>query len=114
MNYLIVSPVRTGSTWLNLVIAKHFNLFNVGETLCRITPGMLLDPSKERFTDNSKIQLPYTQQTQKLFNTDFRELSREEQLIELKKTPFVIKFTPWDLYEGYEFDKFKTQISSPR
>ena len=51
MNYLIVSPVRTGSTWLNLVIAKHFNLFNVGETLCRITPGMLLDPSKERFTN---------------------------------------------------------------
>jgi len=110
MNYLIVSPVRTGSTWLNLVIAKHFNLFNVGETLCRITPGMLLDPSKERFTDNSKIQLPYTQQTQKLFNTDFRELSREEQLIELKKTPFVIKFTPWDLYEGYEFDKFKEEM----
>ena len=27
MNYLIVSPVRSGSTWLNLTLAKHLNRF---------------------------------------------------------------------------------------
>ena len=118
MNYLIVSPVRSGSTWLNLVIAKHYNLFNVGESLCKISPGILLDPSKERFIEGDKVHLPYTQQMQKLFNIDFRKLSREQQITELKKTPFVIKFTPWDLYEGsdeaygygYEFDNFREEL----
>ena len=106
MNYLIVSPVRSGSTWLNLTLAKHLNLNNVGEALCKISPTLLM---------NSNINL-----TSQLANnnTDLRKLSREEQIEIIKKKPFVAKFTPWDLYEGsdeeyglgYEFDKFKELV----
>lgn len=106
MNYLIVSPVRSGSTWLNLTLAKHLNLTNIGEALCKISPTLLM---------NSNINL-----TSQLANnnTDLRKLSREEQIETIKKKPFVAKFTPWDLYEGsdeeyglgYEFDKFKELV----
>ena len=106
MNYLIVSPVRSGSTWLNLTLAKHLNLTNIGEALCKISPTLLM---------NSNINL-----TSQLANnnTDLRKLSREEQIEIIKKKPFVAKFTPWDLYEGsdeeyglgYEFDKFKELV----
>ena len=106
MNYLIVSPVRSGSTWLKLTLAKHLNLTNIGEALCKISPTLLM---------NSNINL-----TSQLANnnTDLRKLSREEQIEIIKKKPFVAKFTPWDLYEGsdeeyglgYEFDKFKELV----
>ena len=106
MNYLIVSPVRSGSTWLNLTLAKHLNLTNIGEALCKISPTLLM---------NSNINL-----TSQLANnnTDLRKLSREEQIEIINKKPFVAKFTPWDLYEGsdeeyglgYEFDKFKELV----
>ena len=106
MNYLIVSPVRSGSTRLNLTLAKHLNLTNIGEALCKISPTLLM---------NSNINL-----TSQLANnnTDLRKLSREEQIETIKKKPFVAKFTPWDLYEGsdeeyglgYEFDKFKELV----
>ena len=106
MNYLIVSPVRSGSTWLNLTLAKHLNLTNIGEALCKISPTLLM---------NSNINL-----TSQLANnnTDLRKLSREEQIEIITKKPFVAKFTPWDLYEGsdeeyglgYEFDKFKELV----
>ena len=106
MNYLIVSPVRSGSTWLNLTLAKHLNLTNIGEALCKISPTLLM---------NSNINL-----TSQLANnnTDLRKLSREEQIEIIKKKPFVAKFTPWDLYDvsdeeyglGYEFDKFKELV----
>ena len=106
MNYLIVSPVRSGSTWLNLTLAKHLNLTDIGEALCKISPTLLM---------NSNINL-----TSQLANnnTDLRKLSREEQIEIIKKKPFVAKFTPWDLYEGsdeeyglgYEFDKFKELV----
>ena len=43
MNYLIVSPVRSGSTWLNLTLAKHLNLTNIGEALCKISPTLLMN-----------------------------------------------------------------------
>ena len=106
MNYIIVSPVRSCSTWLNLTLAKHLNLTNIGEALCKISPTLLM---------NSNINL-----TSQLANnnTDLRKLSREEQIEIIKKKPFVAKFTPWDLYEGsdeeyglgYEFDKFKELV----
>jgi len=106
MNYLIVSPVRSGSTWLNLTLAKHLKLENIGEALCKISPTLLM---------NSNINL-----TSQLANsnTDLRKLSREEQIEIINKKPFVAKFTPWDLYEGsdeeyglgYEFDKFKELV----
>ena len=73
MNYLIVSPVRSGSTWLNLTLAKHLNLTNIGEALCKISPTLLM---------NSNINL-----TSQLANnnTDLRKLSREEQIEIIKK-----------------------------
>ena len=50
MSYLIVSPVRAGSTWLNMALAKHYNLYNAAETLCKVTPA--LDGTKY---DSSKV-----------------------------------------------------------
>ena len=41
MNYLIVSPVRSGSTWLNKVLAHHYKLYDIGETLCKLSPAYL-------------------------------------------------------------------------
>ena len=34
-SYLIVSPCRSGSTWLNKVIAEHYNIYNTAESLCK-------------------------------------------------------------------------------
>ena len=41
MNYLIVCPVRCGSSWLNHVLETHYKLYNVGERLCKIAPGIM-------------------------------------------------------------------------
>ena len=41
INYLIVCPVRCGSSWLNHVLETHYNLYNVGERLCKIAPGIM-------------------------------------------------------------------------
>ena len=111
MNYLIVSPVRSGSTWLNLTLAKHLKLYNVGEALCKISPTLILNSNQDSL--NFASQLANS-------NTDLRKLSREELILHLIwKKPFVAKLTPWDLYEsgeeeygglGYEFSKFKDHV----
>ena len=43
MSYLIVSPVRAGSSWLNSVLESHYTLYNVGETLCKVNPDLIKD-----------------------------------------------------------------------
>ena len=111
MNYLIVSPVRSGSTWLNLTLAKHLKLENIGEALCKISPTLLM---------NSISNIKDTSLNSQLANsdTDLRKLPRDKQIEIIKKKPFVAKFTPWDLYEGsdekygsgYEFNKFKESV----
>ena len=79
MNYLIVSPVRSGSTWLNNVLAHHYNLYDVGETLCKLSPAY-------KHKVNADIPI--------------RKLEQTEQLKFIRdKGPSVIKFTPFDLYD---------------
>ena len=114
MNYLIVSPVRSGSTWLNLTLAKHLKLENIGESLCKISPTLLMKAEKRGSTNQS----PFSSSQLANSNTDLRKLPRNKQIEIIKKKPFVAKFTPWDLYEGsdekygpgYEFDKFKESV----
>tara|TARA_B100001057_G_C22851557_1_gene951159 strand:+ start:2554 stop:3324 length:771 start_codon:yes stop_codon:yes gene_type:complete len=130
MNYLIVSPVRSGSTWLNLTLAKHLNLNNVGESLCKISPTLLMDSNIKDVSLVSQLATGYKDLQKKVRDDNFfagenitsegnlRKLSRDEQIQIIKKTPFVAKFTPWDLYEGdgdenkfgYEFNKFKELV----
>ena len=114
MNYLIVSPVRSGSTWLNLTLAKHLKLENIGESLCKISPTLLMKTEERGSTNDSPFQTSQLANS----NTDLRKLPRDEQIEIIKKKPFVAKFTPWDLYEGsdeeygpgHEFDKFKKSV----
>ena len=115
MNYLIVSPVRSGSTWLNLTLAKHLNLTNVGEALCKISPTLVMNAANDPANFTSQLAND---------DTDLRKLTRAELIIDLlSKRPFVAKITPWDLYDsddekygelggglGYEFDKFKEYV----
>ena len=35
-NYLIISPIRTASTWLNTVFAEHYKLNNIAEKISKI------------------------------------------------------------------------------
>ena len=119
MNYLIVCPVRCGSSWLNHVLETHYNLYNVGEKLCKIAPGVMEEGmQKDLMGMQNKKGLQYMgdqfykvikesskeyrENLSKLHNLDreIRSLSREEQIKHcVDNGPFVAKFTCWDLYE---------------
>ena len=121
---LIVSPVRAASTWLNLAMAKHLNLYNVGESLCKISPALLMDYAgvNNRIVEGGQQQSHFINSMKDMFDQDFRKLSKEDQMKKLKSTPFIAKFTPWDLYDandkqyadtygyGYDFDKFREDV----
>jgi hypothetical protein len=113
MSYLIVSPVRAGSTWLNMALAKHYNLYNAAETLCKVTPaldGTKYDSSKDNFsimkdTINKMLNYhnasdQYRQNMVIMSSEKIRELDRSGQIDYIKNQgPSIAKFTPWDLYE---------------
>tara|TARA_B100001093_G_scaffold516921_1_gene596962 strand:- start:97 stop:873 length:777 start_codon:yes stop_codon:yes gene_type:complete len=99
MNYLIVSPVRTGSTWLNRVIAGHYDLFNIGESLCKLSP--MIDPAEPtaEFHVGRTEWLPIHQRL------PIRDMSQMEQMKLMKdKNGVVIKMTPFDLYDTDNID----------
>ena len=112
MSYLIVSPVRSGSSWLNTVLETHYKLYNVGESLCKFTAEFDNQHKKDLFFDihtkkrkygrysYHKASNQYVQNMIKMVDSDIRKLSRDEQINYIKnKTPIVAKFTSWDLYE---------------
>ena len=112
MSYLIVSPVRAGSTWLNMALAKHYNLYNAAETLCKVTPaldGTKYDSSKDNFsimkdTINKMLNYhnasdQYRQNMVIMSNEKIRALDRSGQIDYIKNQgPSIAKFTPWDLF----------------
>ena len=122
-SYLIVSPVRAGSSWLNTVFETHYKLYNVGETLCKISSAFVADDNEVISDDKNKYYFHYASEQYKqnmvnMWSEDIRKLSREEQLNFIKsKGPCVAKFTPWDLYPdmnrgpgygyGYSLDELK-------
>ena len=90
MNYLIVSPVRSGSTWLNKVLAHHYKLYDIGETLCKLSPAYL----------GSEASPDYQGSLKNINDLPIRDMNQIEQLQLMKdKAPVVIKFTPFDLYD---------------
>ncbi len=107
MNYLIVSPVRSGSSWLNSVLETHYKLYNVGETLCKISPDFVEDDQatlKAKYHDH-QISDGYRKSMVKMWSEELRNLPRDEQIDFIaKKKPIVAKFTPWDLYEDEKLD----------
>ncbi len=96
MNYLIVSPVRAGSSWLNIVLETHYRLYNVGETLCKVNPDLI--------KDNQEMSEQYRENMVKMWSPELRDLPRDKQIdFVAEKKPIVAKFTPWDLYEDEKF-----------
>ena len=119
-SYLIVSPVRAGSSWLNTVLETHYRLYNVGETLCKVSPGFDVnggDIITDRITTSVSPQASqqYIDNMYVMWKQDIRRMPQLEQLDFIaSKGPCVAKFTPWDLYEGdegygygYSLDKLK-------
>jgi len=97
MSYLIVSPVRAGSSWLNSVLETHYTLYNVGETLCKVNPDLI--------KDNQEMSEHYRENMVKMWSKELRDLPRDKQIdFVADKKPIVAKFTPWDLYEDETFD----------
>ena len=90
MNYLIVSPVRSGSTWLNKVLAHHYNLYDIGETLCKLSPAY----------EHTEAIADYQGSLHNIHKLPIRQLDQISQLEYIRdKGPSVIKFTPFDLYD---------------
>lgn len=134
-SYLIVSPVRAGSSWLNQVLANHYNLYNVGETLCKVSPGFegqdttghikLNNNSKTifQFEDETHFKgrqpsKQYLENMTVIWNEKIRKLEPDEGLDYVaSQGSCVAKFTPWDLYPdkgrgpgfgyGYSLDQLK-------
>ena len=98
MSYLIVSPVRSGSSWLNTVLETHYKLYNVGESLCKFTAEFDNQHKKDLFFDihtkkrkygrysYHKASNQYVQNMIKMVDSDIRKLSRDEQINYIKNS----------------------------
>ena len=127
-SYLIVSPCRSGSTWLNKVIAEHYNIYNTAETLCKFisVPSGYAFSRINEWRQRNKIhngsdgtKYGSSQNRGEWFSDDIRKLDRDGQIKYIKsKGPNTAKFTTWDLYEeertypegwGFSLEKLKKE-----
>jgi hypothetical protein len=98
-NIIIISPVRSGSTWLNLALANHLKLYNFGETFCTISPELSFEGflNEYRFFHSDHFNKVVRD------HWSMRKLSSETITKSIsEKQPYIIKITPWDLYDAKE------------
>ncbi len=105
MNYLIVSPVRSGSTWLNKVLAHHYKLYDIGETLCKLSPALATSEAVQDYQDF----------LYRIWKLPIRQMDQIGQLEHIRdKGPSVIKLTPFDLYDtddiDYDTDMYRKMV----
>ncbi len=133
-NYLIISPIRTASTWLNTVFAEHYKLNNIAEKISKMNTvpdgyafSRINEWTKKHGINNKVYNGPdgveYGHNRGSDLSNDYvklRSLDRDGQIKYVKdQGPSVIKFKTWDLYEdknreypegwGFNLDKLKKE-----